>query len=58
MKYRRLADNIDKYLASKESIASGMYLSRKEYEMCSKALKNYSNKKGFKDVIRDWFTKR
>ena len=57
MKYKRLADNIDKYLESKDSLYNGMYLSRKEYEMCSKALRQYSTKKGFKDVIKKWFTK-
>lgn len=57
-RYEKLANDIDKYLSSKESISSGMYLSRKEYEMCSEALKHYGNKKGFKDVIKDWFTKR
>ncbi len=57
MKYKRLADNIDKYLESKDSLYNGMYLSRKEYEMCSEALRQYSTKKGFKDVIKKWFTK-
>ena len=39
LKYQRLADNIDKYLESKDSLYNGMYLSRKEYEMCSEALR-------------------
>lgn len=58
MKYKKLADNIDKYLESKDSLYNGMYLSRKEYEMCSKALRQYSTKKGLKDVIKEWFTTR
>lgn len=58
MKYQRLADSIDKYLESRDSMYNGMYLSRKEYEMCSEALRQYSTKKGLKDVIKDWFTKR
>lgn len=57
-RYEKLANDIDKYLSSRESISSGMYLSRKEYEMCSEALRQYSTKKGLKDVIKDWFTKR
>lgn len=55
--YRRLADSIDKYLDSKDSISEGMYLSRNEYKMCSDALRHYNNKKGSKDVIKNWFTK-
>lgn len=58
MKYEKLANEIDTYLKSHESISEGMYLSRKEYEMCSEALKNYSGKKGIKNAIIDWFTKR
>lgn len=57
MKYKKLANDIDNYLNSKESISEGMYLSRKEYEMCSKALKKYEEKKGLKDAIINWFTK-
>ena len=57
MKYQKLADNIDKYLESRESMYNGMYLSRKEYEMCSEALREYGKKKGLKDVIKKWFTK-
>lgn len=57
MKYKKLANDIDNYLNSKESISEGMYLSRKEYEMCSEALKNYEEKKGLKDAIINWFTK-
>lgn len=57
-KYHKLADNIDKYLSSKESISEGMYLSRKEYKMCSEALRNYKRKRGLKDVVKEWFTKR
>lgn len=58
MRYEKLANDIDKYLESGESIASGMYLSRKEYEMCSEALRHYSESKGLKDAIIHWFTKR
>lgn len=57
-RYQKLADDIDKYLNSKESVAEGMYLSRKEYKMCSEALRNYSKKKGLKDVIKEWFATR
>jgi len=57
MKYEKLANEIDQYLNSKESIYEGMYLSRREYEMCSEALKQYSNKKGLKNAIKNWFTK-
>lgn len=57
-RYKRLADDIDKYLNSKESISEGMYLSKKEYKMCSEALRSYIKKKGIKDVVKEWFTKR
>ena len=57
-KYNRLADSINKYLNSRDSISEGMYLSKDEYKMCADALRNYTTKKGFLDVIRNWFTKR
>ena len=56
--YRKLANNIDDYLKSKDSISEGMYLSRKDYEMCSEALKHYSDNRSLKDVIINWFRKR
>ena len=57
-RYKKLANDIDKYLSSRDSLSEGMYLSKKEYEMCAEALRNYGKKKGMRDVIRDWFTKR
>ena len=57
-RYNRLANDIDKYLHSRDSISEGMYLTKDEYRMCVNALRNYTAKKVFKDVIIDWFTKR
>lgn len=57
-RYQKLAYSIDDYLRSKDSISEGMYLSKKDYEMCSEALKHYSkHNRSLKNVIISWFTK-